>query len=254
VSEPPPGEKLPPTSAPTPPSPVLLQQSWRDVVFVHWSVDPEAVTELFPAGTRPDTLDGMTYVGIVGFAVPATVVGGTMNIGGTYEVNVRLYSIDDAGRQGVVFLSMDVTRPDMVVSARTLPRLPYMWSHIEPIRSVPTGAGYRVERRLPSRLVASVEVEVGEPLPDPAPLDVFVTARWGLHARQVVATTWIPVVHEFWTLHQGRLRHADEALLLAAGVPAPTEPAMSVLWSPGVDASIGRPAVVEGPGAGRQRS
>jgi uncharacterized protein YqjF (DUF2071 family) len=202
------------------------------------------VARFFPPGTRADTLDGLTYVGIVGFAVPASRLGGTVNVGGTYEVNVRLYSIDKAGRQGVVFLSMDVTRLDMVAGARVLPRLPYMWSSIEPIRERPETAGYRLRRRFPAPLVASVEVEVGEPLETPAPLDVFVTARWGLHARQIVATTWIPVVHDFWPLHRATLLHADESLLAAAGVPAPAGDAVAVLWSPGLDASIGRPSVV----------
>jgi uncharacterized protein YqjF (DUF2071 family) len=249
VTTPPPTENVPPTSPPPLPKPVLLRQSWRDVFFVHWPYEPEAVAGLFPPGTRPDTLDGRTYVGVVGFTVPSTVVGGSVNIGATYEVNVRLYSVDDQGRQGVVFLSMDVTRPDMVLGARSLPGLPYMWSYIEPIRTAPTVAGFAVQRRLPSRLSARVEVEVGEPLPEPTPLEVFVTARWGLHTRTFWGLTWVPIAHDFWPLHQAELRHADESLLTAAGVPAPSQGPVSVLWSPGLDAQIGRPVRVNSSGA-----
>jgi uncharacterized protein YqjF (DUF2071 family) len=61
------------------------------------------------------------------------------------EVNVRLYSVDVHDRQGgVVFLSMDVTRPDPVVAARALLRLPYMWSRIKPRRPYPSAAVYHV--------------------------------------------------------------------------------------------------------------
>ena len=121
------------------------------MVFAHWPVAPASVRGLFPDGTRPDTFDGQTYVGIVGFAIPSTRLGGVLAIGSTYELNVRLYSIDSQRRQGVVFLSMDVTRPDMVLVARALPRLPYLWSHVESVRPNTAVAGFRLRRHIPSR-------------------------------------------------------------------------------------------------------
>lgn len=45
----------------------LLTQSWLDLAFLHWAVDPADVAPLLPAGTVPDTLDGVTYVGLVAF-------------------------------------------------------------------------------------------------------------------------------------------------------------------------------------------
>jgi uncharacterized protein YqjF (DUF2071 family) len=246
-----PGESVPPRIPPPLPGPVLLGQTWRDMVFVHWPVEPDSVRGLFPEGTQPDTLDGRTYVGIVGFAVPSTRVGEALEIGSTYEVNVRLYSVDGQGRQGVVFLSMDVTRLDMVLVARALPRVPYLWSQLESMRPDPAVAGFRLRRRLPSRLRAEVEVEVESPVVEHAEdLETFVTARWGLHTRTALGTTWIPIAHQPFPLHRGRLRHADDALLSAAGVPVTSEAPVSVLWSPGLDAKVGRPARVRQPEAG----
>ena len=236
-----PGERVPPTDPPSIPKPVLLQQSWRDVVFVHWPVQPEAVARLFPRATRPDTLNGQTFVGVVAFTIPATRLAGLLNIGATYELNVRLYSVDEQGRQGVVFLSMDVNHPAMVVGARLLPQLPYMWSHLEPVRPAPARAGLRLHRRLPLPLHARVEVEVGDPLPEPTELDVFVTARWGLHTSTVLGTTWVPVTHPYWPLHRARLRHLDQSLLVSAGVPAIDEEPVGMLWSPGLEAEVGLP-------------
>ncbi len=65
-------------STPLPPEPItpdppeaiarpLLTQSWLDLTFVHWAVDPADVAGLPPPGTVPDTLDGVTYVGLVAF-------------------------------------------------------------------------------------------------------------------------------------------------------------------------------------------
>jgi uncharacterized protein len=236
-----PGEKVPPTSPPSLPKPILLQQSWRDVVFVHWPVKPASVIKLFPRGTQPDTFNGQTYVGVVGFTIPATRLGGLLNIGATYELNVRLYSVDAQGHQGVVFLSMDVNHPAMVLGARLLPQLPYMWSHLEPIRPAPAIAGLRVQRRLPSPLEARVELEVGTALRQPTDLDVFLTGRWGLHTTTILGTTWVPVTHRLWPLHRARLRHIDESLLVSTGVPAPDGDPVGTLWSPGLDAEVGWP-------------
>ena len=45
----------------------LLVQRWHDLAFLHWSADPALIAPLLPAGTAPDTLDGVTYVGLIGF-------------------------------------------------------------------------------------------------------------------------------------------------------------------------------------------
>ena len=74
------------------------------------------------------------------------------------------------------------------------------------------------------------------PVHHPSALEVFLTARWGLHTRTALGTIWIPIAHPPFPLHRGSLRHADYALLTAAGVPAPTKAPVGVLWSPGIDA------------------
>jgi len=49
--------------APEVTGPVMMKQSWRDLTFLHWAVAPEEVAHRMPPGVRPDTLDGVTYVG-----------------------------------------------------------------------------------------------------------------------------------------------------------------------------------------------
>jgi uncharacterized protein YqjF (DUF2071 family) len=240
-------ETVPPRNPPPLPGPVLLAQTWRDVVFVHWPVAPAAVRELFPEGTRPDTFAGWTYVGIVGFSIPATRIGNAIPIGSACELNVRLYSMDVDGRQGVVFLSMDVTRPDMVLAAHALLRLPYAWSRVAPMPPNRAAVGYRLRRRRSSRLAAQVEIDVGAPVDHPSALEIFLTARWGLHVRTTLGTTWVQIAHPPFPLHRARLRHADDELLTAAGVPPPTHAPVGVLWSPGLDAQVGRPLRVHLP-------
>ncbi|MGW5448612.1 DUF2071 domain-containing protein [Streptomyces asiaticus] len=56
-------------STPRPVRRPTLVQRWDELTFLHWPVEPERVAPLLPAGTHPDTLDGVTYVGLVPFPV-----------------------------------------------------------------------------------------------------------------------------------------------------------------------------------------
>ena len=111
-----------PVSAPPLPPPVLFDQFWTDLTFVHWPVDPRAVAHLFPPGTRPDVFaDGYTYVGLVPFVMGRTKVGAGLPLpyfGAFAETNVRLYSVDDARRHGVLFCSLETERLAVVPVTR----------------------------------------------------------------------------------------------------------------------------------------
>src|SRR5580698_8236794 len=81
----------------------LLTQSWLDLTFVHWAVEPDVVAPLLPAGTMPDVLDGFTYVGLVAFRMHRVGwlgLPGLPYFGSFPETNVRLYSVDEHGRRG----------------------------------------------------------------------------------------------------------------------------------------------------------
>ncbi|GIJ09675.1 hypothetical protein Van01_28890 [Micromonospora andamanensis] len=109
----------------------ILRQRWEDLIFLHWPVEPERVAPLLPAGTRADTLDGVTYVGLIGFRMVGLGLGfgpGVPYFGSFWETNVRLYSVDGAGRRAVVFRSLDASRLVPVLVARATLRLPYLWS------------------------------------------------------------------------------------------------------------------------------
>ncbi|GAB3206320.1 DUF2071 domain-containing protein [Marinactinospora endophytica] len=231
----------PPPVAPPLPGPVLLTQGWHDVAFLHWALPPEAVEHLLPTGTRPDVLNGVTYAGIVAFGVTGTRLLGTVPVGSFTEVNVRLYSVDDDGRRGVVFLSMDADSAHNVAAARLLAGLPYAWSDASVRRAADGTVGYACRRRRPrDRVSGGVWVRPGARKSEQTDPDVFVTARWGLHTRHLGATHWVRIAHRPWELHHATLVAARgcSALLTAAGLPDPREPPSSVLWAPGAVASV----------------
>ncbi|MEU7904771.1 DUF2071 domain-containing protein [Actinoplanes sp. NPDC049118] len=227
-----------------------LVQRWHDLAFLHWALPPEVVAPFLPRGTVPDTLDGVTYAGLIGFRMVrlgALRGPGIPYLGTFCETNVRLYSVDGQGRRAVVFLSLDAERLLPVLTARALLRLPYMWSRmrLEKDRDV---VRYTSRRRWPGPrgTASSMTVRVGAPIERPSALEHFVTARWGLHTRAWGRSLHLPNEHPRWPLHRAELLDLDDDLLTTAGLPAPAGPPASVLYSPGVPVVFGAPAPLTG--------
>lgn len=224
----------------------LLVQRWTDLAFLHWPVDPALTAPLLPPGTVPDTLDGVTYVGLIGFRMEG--VGflrgpGVPYLGTFAETNVRLYSVDEQGHRGVVFLSLEAERLLPVLTARASLRLPYMWSRMRLTRTGDV-LTYTSRRRWPRPATPArndMSIRIGAPIPTPTPLEHFLTARWGLHTSAWGRTVHLPNDHPRWPLHQAALLTLDDTLITAAGLPAPSTPPISVLYSPGVPVTFGKP-------------
>lgn len=231
-------------SAPALPGRAFIRQGWDDVVFLHWRVDVSAVAPLLPAGTRPDTMaedgtdDGATtWVGLIGFVFRDTQIpplAPMRRIGTFVEVNVRVYTVDRAGRRGVVFLSLDAGKFAPAVAARAGLGLPYHWAHAA-TRRRGRSVSYAM-RRHGSSLRSRFDVTVGDAIAEPTPLEHFLSARWGMHVRRFGATRFWPNEHGAWPLHRADATLVADDLLGAAGLPrslADVAPD-SVLFSPGV--------------------
>jgi uncharacterized protein YqjF (DUF2071 family) len=234
-----------PVTPPALPRPVVLGQHWRDVTFVHWPVRPESVAHMYPPGTRPDVFaDGLSYVALVPFAMGKTAVGSLpLPYFGTFlETNIRLYSIDDAGRHGVLFRSLESERLAVVALTRVGLGVPYAWARMRMIRSGEQ-VTYHSVRRWPRRgLTSRLTISVGDVV-QPTPLEVWLTARWGAHTRKAGRTWWVPNEHEPWPLRAAEILEFDGDLLVGSAV-TPAGDRLRALFSPGVRARFGRPALV----------
>ncbi|MGY4644861.1 YqjF family protein [Cellulomonas sp. URHB0016] len=223
---------------------VVLTQDWVRLSFLHWRVDPSLVVPLLPAGTHPDLYDGTSWVGLIAFRVErfAILPGPPLPYIGTFpEINVRLYSVDDDGRRGVVFRSLEATRLLTVLGARAATNVPYEWARMS-VRRTGDAIDYRSTRLTgthPStRIVVrpTREPVVGDPLAD------FLTARWGAHTSILGRTRYVPVEHQPWPLRRAELVTLDDELVAAGGLPGVTSrPPDSVLYSPGVHARFAMP-------------
>jgi uncharacterized protein YqjF (DUF2071 family) len=223
----------------------LLTQSWLDLAFLHWAVDPAAVARLLPPGTAPDTFDGATYVGLIAFRMHRAGwfrLPGIPYFGSFPETNVRLYSVDRHGRRGVVFLSLDASRFAAVAAARVGFKLPYVWSQMG-VRTEEDTVTYTSSRRWPGPrgTHSRISVRVGDRIDAPSSLEHFLTARWGLHNTAFGRLAYLPNAHPRWRLHRAELLECEENLVAAAGLPQPEGDPVSVLFSPGVQVRLGPP-------------
>ena len=228
---------------------VLFDQQWQHLTFLHWPVSVGAVRSLMPPDVEPDVWhDGQTYVGLVPFRMGRAGPGRHFPVpyfGRFLEWNVRCYSVDEQGRHGVVFASLDATRLAAVALGLVGLAVPYRWARIDR-HATGEGVGHQeiwqMRRRARGRPHSDLAIEVGDPI-QPTPLEIFLTARWGLHARRAGRTWWIPTHHEPFPLHEARVLRIDDDLVAAAGLSISGDP-LRAIWSPGVDARFGFPQLL----------
>jgi uncharacterized protein YqjF (DUF2071 family) len=167
-------------------------------------------------------------------------------LGSFAETNVRLYSVDDAGRHGVLFRSLETERLAVVGCTRAVLGVPYTWARMRVSGRRDHAIGeitYDSTRRWPRRgLRSRLTVRVGDAV-EPTPLEVWLTARWGAHLRKAGRTWWMPNEHGPWPLHAADVVDLADDLVAAGAVPTAGE-RIRALYSPGVHARFGRPVVV----------
>lgn len=129
---------------PMPPGPWVLTQTWRDLLFAHWPVDPVHLRRVIPGAFELDLFDGSAWLGIVPFVMSNVAPRGIPAlpwISEFPELNVRTYvRVDD--RPGVYFFSLDAASAVAVEAARRLLNLPYHRARMQVSTS-----GDRVEYR-----------------------------------------------------------------------------------------------------------
>jgi uncharacterized protein YqjF (DUF2071 family) len=232
-------------SAPPLPGPAIIRQRWRDVVFLHWRVDPADVAPLLPPGTRPDEHDGGTWVGLIPFRLEASQLLSAPPVPwlGTFlETNVRLYAVDEQGRRGVVFRTLEAQHLLPVLTAQVALGLPYRWARMRSRRSG-SELAYASERLAgPGRPRTRIRVRL---LPEPVsgdPLADFLTARWAMHVGRGARTVYWRNEHQPWPLQRAELLELRDELAADSGFPGlTTRPPDSVLFSPGVATAFSAP-------------
>jgi uncharacterized protein len=120
---------------PLPRGPWVMEQSWDDLLFAHWTVNPELISAQIPKELSLDTWGGQAFIGIVPFkmkGVKFRVAPPIPTATDFLELNVRTY-VTYKDRPGIYFFSLDASSILAVIGARTGAGLKYFRAnmHVE---------------------------------------------------------------------------------------------------------------------------
>jgi uncharacterized protein len=117
---------------PIPKEPWVMKQTWYDLLFAHWEVDPNIIKPLIPNTLHVDTYNGRAWIAVVPFRMSGIHLRNLPEIPFTSkfpEINVRTY-VTYQDKPGVYFFSLDATNYLAVQTAKYFFHLPYYFSKI----------------------------------------------------------------------------------------------------------------------------
>lgn len=216
----------------------LMLHKWRDLVFLHYSIEPEAIQSLLPDGLTVDTFDGKAWVGLVPFWMTGIRAPWLPPIPGTHtfaETNVRTYVHREGKVPGVWFFSLDAANSLAVWGARRFFGLPYFRAEMHVERGAELR--YRSVRRQ-GEATHDIRIRPGVAMapPEPGSLEFYLVERYLLYSVKAGELVTGLVHHKPYPVQQAEIVECRETMLRGDGVPE--RPWEHVCYSPGVDVEV----------------
>lgn len=206
-----------------PARPYLMRQTWKNLLFAHWPVDPALVRPLIPAGLELDLWQGQLWIGVVPFEMDGIAHRSGIPIPGASafpELNLRTYVTRD-GKPGVWFFSLDAGSALAVWGARRFFHLPYYRARFA-VRTERDGLAYRMERSGGASFVGKYRPQGPSFKAQPRSLAQFLTERYCLYAADGAGTLYRgEIAHEPWSLQAASLDLQVNTVAAAAGIELP---------------------------------
>jgi uncharacterized protein YqjF (DUF2071 family) len=207
----------------------ILGMSWRDLLFAHWPMPPEALAPLLPEPLVLDTFDGLAWLGIVPFRMThvrplqVPLPGEALAFS---EVNVRTYARAPDGTAGVWFLSLDGQHRLGAAVARAVFGVPYRYAKASATTTADGWTRFASRRRAP--IPAELDVRyraVGQlRLAEPGSLEAFLTDRPTLFAVRRGRLWRSDVEHAPWPLTGAEATFERNTMTAPLGIVLPDEP------------------------------
>lgn len=222
---------------------IVMYQSWRELLFLHWEWDAQEVQRTLPAGLTVDLFDGRCFLGVVPFKMCGVrprflpAVGSLSNF---LELNLRTYVYDSAGRPGVWFYSLDANQAIAVALARRFFSLPYFKAEMAETVD-PTGlVDYRSARGgVDSQRDRFIYRPVGEErCAEAETLDFFLLERYLLFSRTDAGLRRGQVHHTPYPFQDVELEGWGENIFSLNGFERPERRPDHAICSAGVDVSV----------------
>jgi len=206
---------------PLPEEPWSLAQTWHDLLFAHWPIDPLTLRALVPPQLALDLFQGRCWIGVVPFWMSHIHARGLPPLPGLSrfpEINVRTYVIL-GGKPGVYFFSLDAANLAAVWAARAFYRLPYfharMSAKIQNKWIVYSSKRQKQSAEFYGRYRPANAVE----LADPGTLEHWLTERYCLYTVAGSEVFRAEVHHQPWPLQTAEAEIESNTIASAAGLP-----------------------------------
>jgi uncharacterized protein len=209
-----------------PGGPWMMFQSWQNLLFAHWRVEPSAIRPLIPPQLELDLREDAAWIALTPFLLTGLRLRLLPPVPGTSEfpeLNLRTY-VRCAGRPGIYFFSLDAASRLAVTGARTLFRLPYR--HATMALEAESGWTRFRSQRAGATATFTARYRPAGPvtLPEPGSLEAFLTERYALFT--VLRNGKVlrgDIHHRPWPLQTAEGVVDGAELAAAEGVPLPAD-------------------------------
>lgn len=208
---------------PMPDAPWVMTQTWTDLLFAHWTIDPVLLRSKVPDVLPLDLFEGRAWIGVVPFSMSNVAPRGVPALPGLSafpELNVRTYvRVDD--KPGVYFFSLDAANPIAVWAARAMVGLPYHTASMQ-VAAVGDDVRYHSRRIADGRVQLHATYRpIGKVFePTPGTLDYFLTERYCLYTvRRGVSR--LDIHHPPWPLQAAEAELSINTMTQPIGIDLP---------------------------------
>jgi uncharacterized protein YqjF (DUF2071 family) len=223
-----------------------MTQRWNDLLFLHYSLDPEVVRAKVPEVLTLDTYRQRAWVTVAPFWINHLRPPGVPSVpwfSNFNEINVRTY-VSFGGKPGVYFFSLDASNLSAVWGARVFYRLPYWQASMK----VSGKGGMKIEydsKRQHGPKPAELKCSYGPASPRsvharPGSLEHFLTERYCLYTATRKRLYRGDIHHLPWDLQDAQVEMQQNTMAQPTGLQLPPKADLSffvrelkvLFWAP----------------------
>lgn len=226
----------------------VFYQKWRDLLFMHYSIEPEELRKFIPEGLDIDLFPDRegrlkAWIGVVPFrmeAVRPRLFSPLPWLSSFPETNVRTYVHRGGRGPGVWFFSLDAARWIACKVARRRFALEYWHAHMKTNRKKEVVKYWSARMEGDRSAECDAEATIGPVwgVADTGTLDHFLIERYLLYTRIEQELYKARVWHRPYPLRAANVESCHQSLTAAVGLP--TRPWEHVTFSDGVDVGVYR--------------
>ena len=183
----------------------IMAQTWRDVLFLHYPVEPKLLQDHVPF--KLDEYNGQAIISIVSFTMESIRFPFLPSVPGLSklnELNLRTY-VDVDGKKGVYFFTLDADLKPAIFIARTFFSLPYRLAKIVVMK--------KHNSYFCKSLSSNTSIEMNAVIGDArasSHFDLWATERYGLFTKRNQDSLHGIVDHVPWHLHDVSLKSIED--------------------------------------------